>query len=116
MESMQHTAIVGLVVAACLASTATAETRQEYRFAVGTKANVTVDTQYGSISVKPGNANQVVVVAVIHSDKAEVDNSQKGNRIEIESHLLQGANDQNGRVDYESSHWSKSCQWSTRLS
>jgi DUF4097 and DUF4098 domain-containing protein YvlB len=101
MESMQHTAIVGLVVAACLASTATAETRKEYRFAVGPKANVTVDTQYGAISVKPGSANQVVVVAVIHSDKAEVDNSQKGNRIEIESHLLQGANDQNGRVDYE---------------
>jgi DUF4097 and DUF4098 domain-containing protein YvlB len=101
MESMQHTAIVGLVVAACLVSTATAETRKEYRFAVGPKANVTVDTQYGAISVKPGSANQVVVVAVIHSDKAEVDNSQKGNRIEIESHLLQGANDQNGRVDYE---------------
>ena len=101
MERMQHTAIVGLVVAACLASTATAETRKEYRFAVGPKANITVDTQYGAISVKPGSANQVVVVAVIQSDKAEVDNSQMGNRIEIESHLLQGASEQNGRVDYE---------------
>jgi DUF4097 and DUF4098 domain-containing protein YvlB len=98
---MQHTAIVGLVVAACLASTATAETRKEYRYTVGPKASVTVDTEYGSISVTPGNANQVVVVAVVRSDKARVDVSQEGNRLEFESQLLPGADDQTGRVDYE---------------
>ena len=100
MESMQRTAIVGLVVASCLAAAA-ADTRKEYRFTVGPRANVSVDTEYGAITVKPGNPNQVVVVAVLKSDKAEVDNYQKGNRIAIESRLLQGADPQSGRVDYE---------------
>jgi len=101
MESMQHTAIVGLVVVACLASAATAETRREYRYPVGPKASVTVDTEYGSISVKPGTTREVVVVALIHSDKAKIDISQEGNRLEFESHLLPGADEQTGRVDYE---------------
>jgi DUF4097 and DUF4098 domain-containing protein YvlB len=101
MESMQHTAIVGLVVAACMVSAATADTRKEYRYTVGPKASVTVDTEYGSISVKPGNANQVLVVAMIRSDKAGIDISQEGSRLEFESHLLPGADEQTGRVDYE---------------
>ena len=101
MESLQRTTIAGLVVVACLASAATAEIRKEYRFTVGPKANVLVDTQYGSITVKPGSSNQVVVVAMLQSDKVEVDNSQKGNRVEIASHLLRGADQQNGRVDYQ---------------
>jgi len=101
MESLQHTAIVGLVVVACLASAATAETRREYRYPVGPKASVTVDTEYGSISVKPGTTREVVVVALIHSDKAKIDISQEGNRLEFESHLLPGADEQTGRVDYE---------------
>lgn len=101
MESMQRTAIVGLVVATCCLATAAADTRKEYSFPVGPKANVSVDTEYGSITVKPGNAGQVVVVALLKSDKVEVDNSQKGNRIEIESHLLPGADQQTGRVDFE---------------
>lgn len=100
MESMQRTAIISLVVATCLA-TAVADTRKEYRFTVGPRANISVDTEYGAITVKPGNPNQVVVVALLKSDKVEVDNSQRGNRIEIESHLLQGADQQTGRVDYE---------------
>ena len=100
MESVQRTAIISLVVATCLA-TAVADTRKEYRFTVGPRANISVDTEYGAITVKPGNPNQVVVVAVLKSDKAEVDGSQKGNRIAIESRLLQGADQQTGRVDYE---------------
>ena len=100
MESMQRTAIISLVVATCLA-TAVADTRKEYRFTVGPRANISVDTEYGAITVKPGNPNQVVVVALLKSDKAEVDGSQKGNRIAIESRLLQGADQQTGRVDYE---------------
>jgi len=100
MESTQRTAIIGLVVATCLA-TAVAETRKEYRFTVGSKANISVDTEYGAITVKPGSLNQVVVVALLKSDKADVDSSQKGNRIAIESRLLPGADQQSGRVDYE---------------
>ena len=101
MASLQQTTVVTLVLATCLASAALAETKKEYRFTVGTNANVSVDTQYGAISVKPGSSNQVVVTATLKSDKVEVDNLQNGNRVEIASHLLQGANQQNGQVDYE---------------
>ena len=98
---MQRNTIAGLVVVACLVTAAAAETRKEFRFTVGPKANIVVDNEYGAITVKPGSASQVVVVAVLHSDKVEVDNSHEGDRLEIESHLLKGADPQSGRVDYE---------------
>ena len=101
MERLQQTAVVTLALATCLASVAIAESRKEYRFNVGPNANISVDTQYGAISVKPGTSNQVVVTAISQSDKTEVDNQQRGNRIEIDSHLLPGADSQSGRVDYE---------------
>src|SRR4029077_21178532 len=53
------------------------------------------------ISVKPSTGNVVVVNAVLASDKVEVDNNLVGNRIDIQSHLLPGADAQSGRVDYE---------------
>jgi DUF4097 and DUF4098 domain-containing protein YvlB len=101
MERVQQTAVATLVLATCLVSAAIAESRKEYRFNVGPKANISVDTQYGAISVRPGNSNEVVVTAISQSDKTEVDNQQRGNRIEIASHLLEGADAQTGRVDYE---------------
>jgi DUF4097 and DUF4098 domain-containing protein YvlB len=93
--------LVTLVLATCLASAAFAETKKEYRFAVGPNANVSVDTQYGAISVRPGSSNQVVVTATLVSDKVEVDQRQNGNRIEIASHLLPGSSQETGQVDYE---------------
>ena len=101
MDSMQRTTVVGLVLATCLVSAAIAESRKEFRFTVGPKANISVETVYGAITVKPGNARQVIVLAVIQSDKVNVDHSQNGSRVEIESHLLPGADRQSGRVDYE---------------
>jgi DUF4097 and DUF4098 domain-containing protein YvlB len=56
---------------------------------------------YGSIWVKPSLNNTVVVNAILHSDKVEVDNNQNGNRVDIQSHLLAGADAESGRVDYE---------------
>ena len=104
-QANRQTAAVTLVLATCLASAAfaetKAETRKEYRFTVGPNAIISVDTQYGAISVKPGSANQVVVTATLKSDKVEVDQQQRGNRIEIASHLLPGADQQTGQVDYE---------------
>ena len=99
--SLHQTTVVTLVLATCLSATAFAETKKEYLFTVGPNANVSVDTQYGAISVKPGSANQVVVTATLKSDKVEVDQQQRGNRIEIASHLLPGADQQTGQVDYE---------------
>jgi DUF4097 and DUF4098 domain-containing protein YvlB len=101
MERLQQTTVVTIVLASCLVTAAIAESRKEYRFNVGPNSNISVDTQYGAISVKPGTSSQVVVTAISQSDKTEVDNQQSGNRIEIASHLLSGADQQSGRVDYE---------------
>ncbi len=90
-----------VLISAMVAGTLVAESRKEYRFNVGPKAGVSINNPYGSISVKPSAGNTVVVNAVLHSDKVEVDNNQTGNRIDIQSHLLAGADADSGRVDYE---------------
>jgi DUF4097 and DUF4098 domain-containing protein YvlB len=93
---------VGLAaVSMILAGTLLSQSRKEYRFTVGSKASVSVNNPYGSISVKPSTGNTVVVSALVHSDKVVVDNSQMGNRVDVQSHLLPGADAQSGRVDYE---------------
>jgi DUF4097 and DUF4098 domain-containing protein YvlB len=51
--------------------------------------------------VKPASGNQVVVTAIVQSNKVEVDQNKNGNRIEVVSHLLPGATAENSRVDYE---------------
>jgi DUF4097 and DUF4098 domain-containing protein YvlB len=88
---------IGVIVAGTLI----AETKKELHFSVGAKAGVSVVNPYGSISVKPSTNNTVVVNAILHSDKVEVDNNQSGNRVDIQSHLLAGADAESGRVDYE---------------
>jgi len=99
---MGGTRIVKLVALGTLmAGTLLAESRKEYHFTVGAKAGVSINNPYGSISVKPSSNNTVVVNAILHSDKVEVDNSQNGNRVDIQSHLLPGADQESGRVDYE---------------
>src|ERR1700688_4058376 len=90
-----------LAIGAIVAGTLVAESKKEFHFSVGPKAGVSVMNPYGSISVKPSTNNMVVVNAVLHSDKVEVDNSQNGNRVDIQSHLLAGADAESGRVDYE---------------
>jgi DUF4097 and DUF4098 domain-containing protein YvlB len=84
-----------------VASLALAETRKEFRFTVGPNASISVLNQYGPIAVKPSSNNQVTVIAILHSDRVEVDQDQSASRVEIRSHLLPGANAQSGQVDYE---------------
>src|ERR1039457_3278797 len=88
-------------VSVILAGTLMAESKKEYHFTVGPRAGISVMNPYGSISVKPSPNNTVIVTAVLHSDKVEVDNNQSGNRVDIQSHLLAGADADSGRVDYE---------------
>jgi DUF4097 and DUF4098 domain-containing protein YvlB len=99
--SIQQATVVTLVFATYLSAAAFAETRKEYRYTVGPKANISIDTQYGGISVKPSTGNEVVVTAILKSTNVEVDQQQTGNRIQVASHLLQGADQQTGQVDYE---------------
>jgi DUF4097 and DUF4098 domain-containing protein YvlB len=81
--------------------TLAAQTRREYHYNVGPRAVVSINNPYGSISVKPSTGNTVSVSALLHSDKVEVDNGQTGNHVDIQSHLLAGADAESGRVDYE---------------
>jgi DUF4097 and DUF4098 domain-containing protein YvlB len=99
MLSRNAAALVTLSV--LVAGTMIAETKKELRFTVGPKAGVSVSNPYGSISVKPSTGNVVVVNAVLRSDKVEIDQNQTGNRVDIQSHLLAGADADSGRVDYE---------------
>jgi hypothetical protein len=62
---------------------------------------VSVNNPYGPVVVKPGSYQVVVVSAVLHSDKVEIDQSQSHSRIDVVSHLLQGADPNSGMVEYD---------------
>jgi DUF4097 and DUF4098 domain-containing protein YvlB len=94
--------VVGVTVGVLTAGTLMAQqSHKELHFNVGPKAGVSVNNPYGSISVKPSPGNTVVVNAILSSAKVEVDSSQTGNRVDIQSHLLAGATPESGHVDYE---------------
>jgi hypothetical protein len=90
-----------LMLIAGVAALAASETRQEYRFTVGPQASVSINNQYGPISVKPGAGNVVVVRVLLRSDKVEVDRNQSGNRVDILSHIFPGAEKLQGDVSIE---------------
>jgi len=101
MQRSQYATALTVVVLVMLATLAIAETKKEYRFDVGAKSKVSIINQFGGVSVKPSPGNFVLVSATTYSDKVEVDQSQSGNRVDVQSHLLAGANAENSRVDYE---------------
>jgi hypothetical protein len=101
MQNRQHVAKLAAITILVGVAFGAGEIRKEYRFIVGPKASVSVTNQYGPISVKPGSANQVIVTAILHSDKVEIDQSYAGNRVALLSHLLPGSDQDTGRVDYE---------------
>ena len=100
MQRSQY-AIELIAVLVTLAAVAVAEIKKEYRFEVGPRSKVSIVNQFGSVTVKPSTGNYVLVNAIIYSDKVEVDQNQSGNRVDVQSHLLPGANADNSRVDYE---------------
>jgi len=100
MDSCQHAARWAAVMIVATATLACAQVRKEYRYTVGPRASVSVTNQYGPISVKPAVGSQVTITVIMASDKVEIDQTQSGSRVDILSHLLDGANADNGRVDY----------------
>jgi len=100
-RTIQLAAMSAVLAGSMMSGTTLAETHKEYRFNVEPKAGVSVNNPYGSVSVRPSAGNVVVINATLASDKVEVDKSVVGNRVEIQSHLLPGADAQTGRVDYE---------------
>jgi DUF4097 and DUF4098 domain-containing protein YvlB len=100
-RTIQLVAISAVMAGTFTSGTLLAQTHKEYRFNVGPRAGVSVNNPYGSISVRPSSGNVVIINAVLSSDKVEVDNAMVGNRVEVQSHLLSGADPQSGRVDYQ---------------
>lgn len=78
-----------------------AENRKEFRYTVVPGASVTISNPSGPVEVKGSSSRQVVVVAITHSDKVEVDSGQSGNRVEATTHFLQRADGDDRRVDYQ---------------
>src|ERR1700733_15856261 len=101
MGSSQHGAKLLVVAMLVGGAFAVAENRKEYHYKVGHHASVTINNQYGPISVKAGPAKRVSVTAILLSDKVEVDQNQRGNRVVLRSHLLEGADAISGEVAYE---------------
>jgi Putative adhesin len=87
-------AITGLAFAA-------GESRKDLHFKVGKHPTVSINNPYGPVVVKAGATREVVVTAILHSDRVELDQSKSHNRIDIVSHLLAGADQKTGIVEYE---------------
>jgi DUF4097 and DUF4098 domain-containing protein YvlB len=88
-------------IAVLSAAALAADNRKEFKYTVGSGASVNVVNQFGSVTLKPSSGNQVVIVANTHSDKVEADCSQSGNRVEVRTHFLDKASEDEGKVDYE---------------
>jgi len=89
-----------VLVLAGMAS-ATGVVRKDLQFKVGKHSMISITNQYGPIVVKAGAPHQVVVTAILHSDKVEIDQSKGGSRVGLVSHLLAGADETSGIVEYE---------------
>ena len=78
-----------------------ADNRKEFRYAVTPGASITVTNDSGPIEVKGNGGRQVVIVAITHSDKVEIDCDHNGNRVWATTHFLQRADDPAGQVEYQ---------------
>ncbi|MBV9481347.1 MAG: DUF4097 family beta strand repeat protein [Acidobacteria bacterium] len=101
MPTKQQVGQVVVVLAACTAVFAADPARKEFRYPAGARSSVFILNQFGPITVKPSSSDQVVVVAIPHSDKVQIQGAQNGDRVVIKSQLLPGTAPAAGRVDYE---------------
>ncbi len=101
MDSRTRTITVAAGIVLIAAVIASGETKKELRFPVGRKAMVSISNEYGPISVKPNAGREVVITFTTYSDKVDIAQSQRGNRINVTAYPRVGADAQTGRVDFE---------------
>lgn len=89
-----------LLLALATAVSAAAQTKKDFKYTVSPGSSINVYNEYGPVSVRAGGDRQVVVNAILASDKVEIDPTQAGNRVEFRTHALQRVNDNDGRVEY----------------
>jgi DUF4097 and DUF4098 domain-containing protein YvlB len=78
-----------------------ATVRKDLHFKVGKHPMISINNQYGPVTVKAGDPRKVTVTVILHSDKVELDQGGSGSRIDLVSHLLPGADENSGAVEYE---------------
>lgn len=90
-----------VVAVTCMVTLAADQVHKEFKYTVGPKASLTIENEYGPVTVKTADGNQVVVTATLQSNKVEVDEDKNGDRLELRTHLLSGATKDNARVEYQ---------------
>src|SRR5215470_5510475 len=100
MRGVQRS-IKPVIILALVSTLVHGQTRKEYRYTVAQSATLSVINQYGPISVRSISGSQIIVVALLHSDKVEIDQGQSQSRVDVHSHLLAGATADSGQVDYD---------------
>ncbi len=101
MSNTSSSVALGLIAATILASSVAAAEQKQFRYNVKPGATVSLINDYGPVQVRASGAGQVVVSATPATSKVEIDGSQNGNRIEVRTHFLQTAGENEGRVGYE---------------
>ncbi len=100
-RNWRNATLAGMVIACVAIPTLSAQTRKEIRFTVGQNPSVTVVNLKGQVTVKGGPGRQVVIVATTYSDKVEIASNQNANRIEVWTHSVGDASNEERRVEYE---------------
>ncbi len=100
MATGQRVAKLGVAALACLALSAFASEKREFRYPLGPGGSLSIVNNFGPVTLKPSPRNEVVVTATAASKKVEVDCGKTGNRVDVHTHYLQPAGKDDGRVDY----------------
>jgi hypothetical protein len=101
MSSGRCAATAGIVLMLVGVSLCAENVRKDLHFRVGKRPTISINNPYGPVVVRAGASHEVIVTAILHSDKVELDQSKSHNRVEIISHVLPGANPASGTVEYE---------------
>jgi DUF4097 and DUF4098 domain-containing protein YvlB len=105
MERAGKKAVVIMVALLGASAAWAADSHKQVKLNVAANGVVNVTNSFGSVTVKPGAARQVLVNYTTNSDKIEVDSNgtPDGRRIEIRTHAIaaQKPTPEESRVDYE---------------
>jgi DUF4097 and DUF4098 domain-containing protein YvlB len=101
MSTVKRVGGVVAMAVACMSTLASAQIKKDFKYALGQQASVTINNEYGPIFVKPSGNNQLLVTAILQSDKVEIDEVRTGDRVQLKTHLLPGATAANRSVEYQ---------------
>jgi len=93
--------LVWLLLAGCAGLALAAEKTKEFQYTAAPGAWVSVVNDVGPVTVRYASGRQILVKTKTNSDKVEVAAEQKGNRLEIRTHILQPGSEDEHRVEYE---------------